>query len=371
LLGYRCSQGRPADSQAEHIGGSGYPTVSATKKNSVVETNREGSLSLPFAPIREGLAGENDEPPWLVRGYVANSAITLWSGWPKVGKSTLLFALVSSLQEGTPFLDLPTTESGVLLLTEERKGTLISKVQRWNLNGSVHCLRRQQALEASWATVVHQATVHCHRHGLDVLVVDTFSEWARIVNENDAGEVLGAVDALQIAAGSGLAVIVASHQRKAPGRFGEAVRGSNALTGAVDIVIELERSRSSRESNVRVLRAISRFEDTPEDLVVALTDDGYEVRGDSETAKTEEESMLVLSVLDDLRSGTSEQLAEVTELHESKVRGVTNRLFEAERIGRTGTGRRNDPFVWHRDSVSTTLDSLVVETKSLFDEGEP
>jgi predicted ATP-dependent serine protease len=294
-------------------------------------------------------------------------AVTLWSGWPKVGKTTLLFALISSLQDGTPFLGLPTTETGVLLLTEERRGTLVSKVERWNLNGSVHHLRRQQALDAPWSSVIHQATVCCHRYGLGVLIIDTFSEWARIVNENDAGEVLAAVDALQVAAGSGLAVIVASHQRKAPGRFGEAVRGSNALTGAVDVVIELERSLSFRESNVRVLRAVSRFEDTPDDLVVALTDEGYEVRGDSETAKAEEEAESILSALDGLGSATTDDLAETSELHPSKVRRHASKLFEAERIGRTGSGKRNDPFVWHREFVSTTGDSLAAETK-LFGE---
>jgi AAA domain len=324
-------EGRPAVSQTDYIGGSGSPgpIISANKKNNVVETKPEGSLTLPFAPIR------------------------------------------AALQEGSLFLGLEAKQSGVLILSEERRGTLSSKVQRWNLNGFVHSLRRQQALEKSWAGVVYEAIVYCHQKGLGVLVVDTFSEWARIGNENEAGEILAAIGALQMAADTGLAVVVVSHQRKAPGRFGEAVRGSNALTGAVDIVLELERSLSFRDANVRVLRAVSRYDETPDDLVVALTEDGYEVRGDSETAKAEEESEAILSALDGLSSATTDDLAEATELHASKVRRHASRLFGDERIGRTGCGKRNDPFVWHRDFVSTTPDSLVVERKSLFDEAEP
>ena len=331
--------------------------------------NPKGRYHFPSPLFEKGWGDEGEEPPWIVRGYVVPSAVTLWSGWPKVGKSTLLFALVAALQEGNLFLGLPTKRSGVLLLTEERAGTLASKVHRWNLNGSVHALRRQQALEESWATTIYQAIIHCHRNGLGVLVVDTFSEWARIVNENDAGEVLAAVGALQYAADAGLAVIVASHQRNASGRFGEAVRGSDALTGAVDIVVELERLPSFREANVRVLRAVSRYDETPEDLVIALTEEGYEVRGDSETAKTEEEAALVLAELDGLGSATSEALAEATELHTSKIRRLTKRLFEDEQIGRTGTGKSKDPYVWHRDFVSTTSDSLAVETKLFEEEG--
>jgi hypothetical protein len=334
-----------------------------TKENPVGETKPEGSLSLPFAPISQVLEGDAGETPWLVPGYVSLGALTLWSGWPKVGKSTLLFALMSALQEGTPFLGLPTKQSGVLLLTEERKGTLASKVERWNLNGSVHHLRRQQALGASWASIVNRATSHCHDNGLDLLVVDTFSEWARLANENEAGEVLAAIGALQEAAATGLAVQVSSHQRKSPGRFGEAVRGSNALTGAVDIIVELERSLSFRDSNMRVLRAVSRYDETPEDLVVALTEFGYEVRGDSEHAQADQDRRCVLEAILAAGSASTKDLAEVTGLANATIARHATALYEAEEICRTGAGKRNDPHVWHSEIVSPTIDSLVGETK--------
>jgi predicted ATP-dependent serine protease len=341
----------------------------ATKENRVAETKTEGSLTLPFAPISSVLDREAGETPWLVEGYVSLGALTLWSGWPKVGKSTLLFALIAALQEGAPFLGLPAKQSGVVLLTEERKGTLASKVERFNLNGTVHHLRRQQALGASWAEIVHGATSHCHENGLGVLVVDTFSEWARIGQENDAGEVLAAIGALQEAAATGLAVQVVSHQRKSPGRFGEAVRGSNALTGAVDIIVELERSLSFRDKTMRVLRAVSRYDETPEDLVIALTDEGYEVRGDSEHAQADEDRHRILEAIQAAGSGTAKEIAEVTEIPEATVRRQAGLLFEAEEIGRTGSGRRNDPHVWHSEIVSATAISLVAQTNEalLFD----
>jgi hypothetical protein len=340
---------------------------SPTKEISVGESKLEGSPTLPFAPISETLKGEGEETPWLVPGYVSLGALTLWSGWPKVGKSTLLFALISALQEGTPFLGLPTERSGVLLLTEERRGTLASKVERWSLNGSVHHLRRQQALRESWASVVRGATAYCHQNALDVLVIDTFSEWARIANENEAGEVLAAIGALQEAAATDLAVQVVSHQRKSPGRFGEAVRGSNALTGAVDVIVELERSPSFRDPNMRVLRAISRYEETPEDLVVALTDEGYEVRGDSEHAQATEDRRCILEAIQETGSATTKDLAELTGLPNATVSRLAAALYEAEEIGRTGAGKRNDPRVWHSEIVSPTFDSLVGETKATND----
>jgi Helix-turn-helix domain len=239
-----------------------------------------------------------------------------------------------------------------------------------SLNGSVYHLRRQQAVGETWAGVVHSATAYCHEQRLGVLMVDTFSEWARIVNENEAGEVLAAIGALQQAADTGLAVQVVSHQRKSPGRFGEAVRGSNALTGAVDIIVEIERSLLFRDPNMRVLRAVSRYDETPEDLVVALTEGGFEVRGDSEHAQADEDRRRVLEAIQQAGSATTKEVAELTGLPNATVSRHAAALYEAEAIGRTGAGKRNDPHTWHSEIVSPTLDSLVGETSLFGGEGD-
>jgi hypothetical protein len=202
---------------------------STTKENTVVESKPEGSLTLPFGPF--SLSEEEQEPPWVWGGFITPGSLTLLSGWPKVGKTSLIFGLLAALERGEAFLGLPTRSVGVLLLTEERKGTLDGKVRRWNLNGDFRHLRRQQAKDESWPEIVRQAVFYSCEHDLQLLTVDTLAEWAQIQNENDAGEVLAAMRPLQEAAASaGLAVLVGSHGRKAPGRHGEAVRGSNAMT---------------------------------------------------------------------------------------------------------------------------------------------
>jgi predicted transcriptional regulator len=147
------------------------------------------------------------------------------------------------------------------------------------------------------------------------------------------------------------------------------VRGSNALTGAVDIIVELERSLTFRDKNMRVLRAVSRYEETPEDLVIALTEDGYEVRGDSEHAQADEDRRVVHEALEAVGSASTKELAEVTGLPNATVNRHAAALAEAGAIGRSGAGKRNDPHVWHSEIVSPTLDSLVGERNeaSLFE----
>src|SRR5436190_14773460 len=99
-----------------------------------------------------------------------------------------------------------------------------------------------------WPEVVRQSVAYCRHNELGLLVVDTFPKWARIEDENAPGLVLAAVKPLDDAAAGGLAVLALAHQRKARGRFGEAVRGSNALVGAVDVVVERRRPQSSTAS---------------------------------------------------------------------------------------------------------------------------
>src|SRR3990172_6410298 len=56
---------------------------------------------------------------WLWQGFIAKRNLTLLSGAPKSGKSTLLFRLLQSMFASQPFLGLPSTSVPTVLLTEE------------------------------------------------------------------------------------------------------------------------------------------------------------------------------------------------------------------------------------------------------------
>ena len=52
--------------------------------------------------------------------------------------------------------------------------------------------------------------------------------------------------------------------------MGESGRGSSAFGGAVDLVLNLRRPDGNTRGTLRVLKALSRFDETPPELVVEL-----------------------------------------------------------------------------------------------------
>ena len=132
------------------------------------------------------------------------------------------------------------------------------------------------------------------------------------------------------AAAAGLAVIIVVHQRKAEGKHGDAVRGSNALTGAVDVVVELERLRGDVDPHARVLRSESRFDETPEELALALTEDGYVARGVEATVRRDSE----LDRVADLLGYEAQEVADIAEAAEIARTTARHRLDELVTDGR-------------------------------------
>jgi predicted ATP-dependent serine protease len=294
------------------------------------------------------------EPEWVWRGYLARFALTLFAGRPKVGKSTTLMALLAAAVLGRIMLGLEAKASGVFLLTEERRDTLAEKARVLGLMDEdfpVYVVTRGDVRDTPWPEVVRQAIAFCREHDLDVLVVDTLDRWTGLRGdaENAAGAVNEAMEPLLFAAAAGLAVAAVSHQRKSGGEYGEAVRGSNAFTGAVDIVVELERPSRTLQlgAQARVLRSVSRFSSTPEELYFELSDDGFVPITDVAEKKADAERAEVLTALERHDAPVSvDDLNEEVEPGKRAIRRYLTELREKGLAERTGEGKKGSPYLW-------------------------
>ena len=285
------------------------------------------------------------EPDWIWPGYVTPGSLTLLAGRPKVGKSTLLFELMAAIDGGATFCGRATRRARIVLLSEEREGTLREKARSRQWSDAVSLLLHHTAYAITWPEIVRYAAEHVGPGGL--VIVDTLADFAGLAAdaENTAGAVLSTLRPLQEVAGNDRAVLVVSHQRKAAGDHGEAVRGSNALTGAVDVVIEFERAPGIGDYG-RVLKAGSRFSATPADLVVRQTERGYEAFGELASATAASELERVAARIAELGEVTAEEIAEDLGLSKGTVQRRLVALRSAGRLARTGAGNRGDPYRW-------------------------
>lgn len=189
---------------------------------------------------------EDRQPPWLVYGLAYSGGVTLLSGPPKKGKSTLLAQLALARQTGDSFLDRQTRVGPTLLLSEEGGYPV---VYRWHRARDLIVMQRHVAIQhyqsvppgasmLDW--VMGEVKEWCEAESRPMVIVDTLAVWAGIEDENDASQATKAVAAwTNLAETTNAAVVLVHHTRKSGGTGGEAIRGSSAILATVGISVEL------------------------------------------------------------------------------------------------------------------------------------
>jgi AAA domain-containing protein len=233
-----------------------------------------------FRTAREVAAATPAETEWVAYPYVASGAITEVDGKIKAGgKTSWIAGLAACVLEGAPFMGEPTTRTKVLFLTEQQPTSFRKVLERAGLTmqEDLYILPWHEVAGMPWSEVARHATEKAVEVGAGVMMVDTLGQFAglRGDRENDAGAAQEAMRPLQEAAARGLAVVLTRHERKGGGEVGESGRGSSAFGGAVDIILSIRRAEGNVRPTVRVIESLSRFEETPDKLVIELTPEGH------------------------------------------------------------------------------------------------
>ena len=199
--------------------------------------------------------------------------------------------------------------------------------------------------------MIQAAAAEADRVKAALLAVDTFAFWAQLGpdSEKDAGAVQAAMAPLIVAARSGLAVLLIVHARKGGGEDGESLRGSSALAGAADIILELERVQDGSPRQ-RKLLSLSRYPQTPGVLVIdhdshdgswRLIGEGTD-RGDARDITNR--TALLAAFADGDEELTRAELQEATGKQDREWHATLEQLISAGEIGRSGAGKKGDPF---------------------------
>ena len=331
-------------------------SVSGSPLGVGVLTRNETAESLPWRTAAEIALLAPERPEWIVYGLVGPGIVTEIDGKLKAsGKTTFLATMVAAVVTNRPFLNHPTTASPVLWMTEERPQTFLETLRRAHLEArtDVQVLHWHDVKHLPWPAIMAAATDYALSIGARVLIVDTIGQWAglRGEDENNNGSQLTAAAPLQDAAAKGLAVVVARHERKGGGDVGESGRGGSAFSGAVDIVVSIRRGEGKTKPTVRVLQTLSRFSETPESVVIDMTETGYVVLGDCASVATLEAERALLDRLPD----TEDHAADLETLRtmdpvigKSATKIAIANLMKAGDANRVGSGKRNDAYRYFR-----------------------
>jgi DNA-binding HxlR family transcriptional regulator len=311
-----------------------------------------------IVPLGVYLAGTQDEAAWIVDHLIGRGVLSIVAGLPKAGKSTLVYGALGAVtggENGGVFLGLPVQPAAVLLLTEEPPSTVEEKADRFGLaDERVYILPKRGARAGrSWPKLMEAVLEFCRkRPEIRVVVVDTLDKFADLTakrSEADTGVIRETIDPLYPILDLGVAVVLITHQRKEEGAYGLRVRGGTSLTGSADVIVEVERPSESAGlgKEARVLKLVSRFTDTPDEIAIELGENGWRSLGTVSAAVRKMRQEDVLELVDE-EPRTREQLvaAAAGKLSDRTLRRRLGELVDRALAVRTGEGTKGDPYRW-------------------------
>ncbi len=305
-----------------------------------------------FLPVKADalLATEPEPMEWVWERFLAVGSLILLTSFMKVGKSTFVYALVLAIVRGLSFLGYPTKAGPVLILAvEEHRRDVRARLERFGMKAGDQIYVHLGRLDHVYKTI-DDLRRFITRYGIKIVILDTLTRYWYIRDENDNAEVVRRCSPfLDLARETGCAVILIHHDRKSGGEDGRAIRGGGALLGLVDQALMLDRGPGG-DRDQRILRTIGRYEDTPDELVIALNGTEYISLGTPEERSKEATKAKVCQALGG-QPQTVETLVFSTGLNPKAVREALDGLEQA--IVREGAGKKGDPYKYrHKDDNS-------------------
>jgi hypothetical protein len=326
------------------------------------QTQLASATCLTIQPLRPNELANDPAArlSWLWHGYLAPGKVTALISPPKSGKTTLASHLLARFAQGGQLAGLAVAPGRALVVSEEAAVDWDARCRQLALGPNVQFLCRPfkgtRPTDAEWfALVAGLETLH-RQEGLDLVMFDALATLLPGYAETCAPKMLDCLLQLQALANLGPAVWLLHHPAKGKGADGQRARGSSALAGFADIVMEMScyRRARSRDRRRRIC-AYSRYVQTPRHLIIELNADGtdYLVRTDAAgtpLVQTWPEVHYILQNASDKRSQQDILQRWPAEDKDPPERSTLSRwLKRAAQQGLircSGTGYRGDPFLY-------------------------
>ena len=331
--------------------GHGAPELLVAIEAASPWTELESDAPAPrFKTIAEIVAQSAEKAEWILPHIVERTALTQLAAKIKAGKTSFMMSAIRALITGSPFLGQPTKRGSVVMVSEQSGSSYFEALNRACLIGldGMTVMQRHDTFGLDWPGIVAAAVAECERTDAVLLIIDTLSQLAGLTgdDENSAGKMLTAMRPLQTACGRGFGVWYSVHERKSGGEVADSARGSSAAGGVADILLSLRRPEGNhgQQDSIRKISSISRFSETPSELVVNWDSVAgeYIILGDSDAAIFDRATVAIMRALPatEIAAKSVPLLREETGESTTTIRRAL-REIEASRVG---DGEKGSPF---------------------------
>jgi AAA domain len=341
----------------------------------VQELRVERYVPQSLADLRAAAEGRWD---WLWQGYLGPGNVTLLTSLWKSGKSTLISVLLARMKTGGTVAGLPVRAGRAVVISEEPPKMWLDRSKVVDLDGHIDWFCRPfrgKPTDGDWQDLLARVVRLHEEKGVALLVIDSLANLSPMRSENDAVQMLDALKPLQALTSRGVASLVAHHPKKGPTVPGQAARGSGALLGYVDIIVEMQAVSAKPDDRRRRLRAYSRHAATPARLVLAWTADGtdYVSLGGAAELDFEHGWPVLQGILEQAEAPLTRRtiLGRWPDLAAAPAKATVwkwlDRAVKEGRVLQEGRGTRAEPFLyqlpgmvekWHQEFLATFMKRL-------------
>jgi hypothetical protein len=298
-----------------------------------------------------------DRPmPWLWHGYLSRCCLTLLTGQWKLGKTTLLAALLARMGAGGELAGRRVNPGRVVVITEEIANLWLMRMAKHGIGDWVSFAFNpfvRKPLPRQWGYLLDDLGGLHARRRVDLVVIDPLVEVLPGREEASAQAMTDALRPLRDLAAKGPGVLILHHPRKRSGEDGQGSRGTGALPAFVDFLVEMHwAGPAGAENRRRRLLGWSRHEETPRRLLVELSADGTDYAAVPDDGLDEPPDPLGRALLGLLRAAPGRTAREVyagwpAGSERPRLKDVERRLrtlLDPGRLERSAPGNRYAPY---------------------------
>jgi len=305
---------------------------------------RGAARGLVFTRLGDLLAEPPEQVSWFIEGLLKAGGFSVLAGKPKSGKSTLARCLAFCAARGLRWLGRPVTQGPVLYVAlEDLRSEIARSFAEMGADGA-DPLHLHIGMSPDNALTELQAKIERERPVL--VVLDPMIKFLRIWQPNDYGATTLALEpVLGLARDTGAHILGVHHLGKGQRTGADAILGSTAIHGAVDVALLMHRTGS----HVTLSSEASRYGEPFGPITLDLDPDtGMVTAGQAAQEVSNRWLFSAIAECLDRMDGpvTEPEIIKRVPGSKASVEVALREMVKAGDVARQGEGKRGSPYLY-------------------------